>query len=131
MNDAAARVASAAKIVAVVQRFNAVCARHSPNVGQMQDAVLSALCQEFHCDQRRAADEGRTMRAFAFGAVVLAALTSTAEAGKREKCAASVGATGGAAFTACMSAEKAGSNQQQKPLYKDPASRARCRMGNC
>jgi hypothetical protein len=71
------------------------------------------------------------MRAFAFGAVVLAALTSTAEAGKREKCAASVGATSGAAFAACMSVEKVGSNQQQKPLYKDPASRARCRMGNC
>jgi hypothetical protein len=71
------------------------------------------------------------MRAFALCAAVLAALTSTAEAGKREKCAASSGATDGAAFAACMSAEKANSNQQKKPLYKDPASRARCRTGNC
>ena len=71
------------------------------------------------------------MRAFAFGAVLLASLTSTAEAGKREKCAASVGAASGPAFTACLSAEKANGNQPQKPLYKDPASRTRCRMGNC
>jgi hypothetical protein len=71
------------------------------------------------------------MRAFAFCAAVLAAFTSTAEAGMRERCAASVGATSSsAAFRACMSAGKADGNQQ-KPLYKDPASRARCRMGNC
>jgi hypothetical protein len=66
-----------------------------------------------------------------FGAVALAALTSTAEAGKREKCAGSVGAVSGPAFTACLSAEKANGSRQQKPLYKDPASRTRCRMGNC
>jgi hypothetical protein len=66
-----------------------------------------------------------------FGAVALAALASTAEVGKREKCAASVGAMSGPAFTACLSAEKANGNQQQKPLYKDSASRTRCRMGNC
>jgi hypothetical protein len=71
------------------------------------------------------------MRIFAFCAAVLAALTSTAEAGVRERCAASIGATSGAAFAACMAAEKANSNQQKKPLYKDSASRARCRMGNC
>jgi hypothetical protein len=71
------------------------------------------------------------MRAFAFCAAVLAALASTAEAGTREKCAASVGATRGAAFAACMSAEKANGNQPKMPLYKDPTSRARCRMGNC
>jgi hypothetical protein len=67
------------------------------------------------------------MKGFSLCVDVLAALTSTAEAGKREKCAAS----SSAAFTTCMSAEKANSNQQKKSLYKDPASRARCRMGNC
>lgn len=71
------------------------------------------------------------MRVFAFCAVVLAAFTSTAEAGMRERCAAAIGATSGAAFAACMSAEKANRNQRTKPLYKDSASRARCRMGNC
>jgi hypothetical protein len=50
MNDVAARVPSAAKIVAVVQRFNAICIHRSPNVVQMQDAALSAMCQEFRCD---------------------------------------------------------------------------------
>ena len=60
------------------------------------------------------------MRAFVSCAAVLAALTSTAEAGRREKCATSIGATSGAAFRACMSAEKAASNSQKKPLYKDP-----------
>ena len=72
------------------------------------------------------------MRVFAFCAAVLAALTSTAEAGLRERCAASIGSTSSsAAFRACMSEGKAAGNQQRKPLYKDPASRARCRMGNC
>jgi hypothetical protein len=73
------------------------------------------------------------MRAIIFGAAMLAALPSTAEAGLRERCAASTGATSGAAFSGCMSAGKAnGSNQEQKkPLYRDPGSRARCRMGNC
>jgi hypothetical protein len=72
------------------------------------------------------------MRAIIFCAALLAAFTSAAEAGLRERCAASSGATSGAAFSACMSAATANSNQnQKKPLYKDPGSRARCRMGNC
>jgi hypothetical protein len=70
------------------------------------------------------------MRTVVFCAAVLAALTSTAEAGMREKCAASTGATSGAAFNACMSAPAATPNNQKK-LYQDPGSRARCRMGNC
>ena len=76
-------------------------------------------------------DRGRTMKAFVFCAAVLAASISTAQAGLSEDCAASAGAKSGAAFNACMSAGKANSDQQRKPLYKDPGSRARCRMGNC
>jgi hypothetical protein len=68
------------------------------------------------------------MRAFVFCAAVLAAFTSAAEAGQREKCAASTGATSGSAFSSCMGAA---TTNNQKPLYKDPGSRARCRMGNC
>jgi hypothetical protein len=72
------------------------------------------------------------MRAIVFCAAILAAFTVTAEAGQRESCAASTGATSGAAFKACMSAATtSGNNQNQKPLYTDPGSRARCRMGNC
>jgi len=36
----------------------------------------------------------------------------------------------GSAFNACMNAGTT-PNQAKKPLYKDAASRARCRMGNC
>jgi hypothetical protein len=75
-----------------------------------------------------ATDGGRTLRAIVFGAAILAALTATAEAGKRENCAASTGATSGAAFNSCMSAP---ATAPEKKLYKDPASRGRCRMGNC
>jgi hypothetical protein len=50
------------------------------------------------------------MRAFALCAAVLAALTSTAEAGKREKCAASSGATSGAAVAGL---NECGKSQQQ------------------
>ena len=73
------------------------------------------------------------MRAIVFGAAMLAALTTTAEAGRRESCTASTGATSGTAFSACMSARATTPNNQnqKKPLYKDPGSRARCRMGNC
>jgi hypothetical protein len=71
------------------------------------------------------------MKAIVLCAAMLAALTSTAEAGLREQCAASTGATSGTAFTACMSAGKANSNQEKKPLFKDSGSRSRCRMGNC
>jgi hypothetical protein len=70
------------------------------------------------------------MRAFVFCAALLAAFISTAEAGQREKCAASTGASSGGAFSACMSGAATTPNNQ-KPLYKDPGSRARCRMGNC
>ena len=70
------------------------------------------------------------MRAIVFCAAMLAAFISPAEAGQREKCAASTGATSGSAFSACMSAGATTPNNQ-KPLYKDPGSRARCRMGNC
>ena len=70
------------------------------------------------------------MRAIVLCAALLA-FTSTAEAGPREKCAASTGATSGAAFNACMSAEKANGNQHKKTLYKDPGTRSGCRMGNC
>lgn len=69
------------------------------------------------------------MKAIFVCAVLLAAFVSTAEAGLRDDCAASTHATSGSAFNACMSAGKA--NQVKKPLYKDPASRTRCRMGNC
>jgi hypothetical protein len=72
------------------------------------------------------------MKAFLFCAVVLALSVSMAQAGPREDCAASTGAKGGVAFNACMSAGKtANANQPKAPLYKDPGSRARCRMGNC
>jgi len=70
------------------------------------------------------------MKAILICAVLLAALTSTAQAGLREQCAASTGTTIGSAFNACMHAGTAPS-QPKKPLYKDAASRARCRMGNC
>jgi hypothetical protein len=70
------------------------------------------------------------MRAFIICAAMLAAFVSTAEAGQREKCTASTGATSGSAFSSCMSGATTTSNNQ-KPLYKDPGSRARCRMGNC
>ena len=69
------------------------------------------------------------MRAIILCAVLLVAFASTAEAGLREQCTASTGASSGSAFSACMSARKA--NQAKKPLYKDAGSRARCRMGNC
>ena len=65
------------------------------------------------------------MRAMLLCAALLAAFASTAEAGPREKCAASTGATNGAAFNACMSAEKANGNQPKKTLYKDPGTRSR------
>jgi hypothetical protein len=68
------------------------------------------------------------MRKIVFCAAVFAVFASTAEAGTRESCAASTGATSGAAFKACMSAKPAAAD---KKLYKDPASRGRCRMGNC
>jgi hypothetical protein len=71
------------------------------------------------------------MKAIVFCIAVLAAFTSPAQAGLREQCAASAGAKTGAAFSACMSAGKASSNPEKKPLYKDPGSRGRCRMGNC
>lgn len=72
------------------------------------------------------------MKAFILCATVLALSVSAAQAGKREDCAASTGAKSGAAFTACMNAGKnANANPPKQPLYKDPGSRARCRMGNC
>jgi hypothetical protein len=72
------------------------------------------------------------MKAFVLCATVLALSIATAQAGMREDCAASTGAKSGAAFNACMSAGKsANANQPKQPLYKDPGSRARCRMGNC
>jgi hypothetical protein len=72
------------------------------------------------------------MKAFVLSATVLALSIATAQAGTREDCAASTGAKSGAAFNACMSAGKsANANQPKQPLYKDPGSRARCRMGNC
>jgi len=60
---------------------------------------------------------------------MILAFTSTAEAGLREQCAASTGASRGAAFSSCMSAGKSNSTQPKKPLYMTPASRGRCRMG--
>jgi len=76
--------------------------------------------------------QGNAMKAFVLCAAVLAASISTAQAGLREDCTASTGAKSGAAFNACMSAGKtANANQPKKSLYKDPGSRARCRMGNC
>jgi hypothetical protein len=74
---------------------------------------------------------GRAITLIVFCAAMIAAFTSTAEAGLREQCAASTGASSGAAFSSCMTAGKADSPQQKKPLYKDPGSRGRCRMGNC
>jgi len=72
------------------------------------------------------------MKALVLCVAMFAASLSTAQAGKREDCAASTGAKSGAAFTACMTAAKsANANQPKQPLYKDPGSRARCRMGNC
>jgi hypothetical protein len=71
------------------------------------------------------------MKGIVLCAAMLAAFTSAAQAGLREQCAASAGAKSGAAFTACMGAGKASSSPEKKPLFKDPGSRARCRMGNC
>jgi hypothetical protein len=72
------------------------------------------------------------MKVLLLCATALTLSISVAEAGKREDCAASTGAKSGAAFTACMHAGKsANANQPKQPLYKDPGSRARCRMGNC
>ena len=72
------------------------------------------------------------MKALVLCATLLALSTSAARAGLREDCAASTGAKSGGAFNACLTAGKsANANQPKQPLYKDPASRARCRMGNC
>jgi hypothetical protein len=73
----------------------------------------------------------KTMKAIVFCAAILAAFTSTAQAGLRQDCAASTGAMRGAAFNACMRAGKANSNQHQRPLHMDAGDRARCRMGHC
>lgn len=71
------------------------------------------------------------MKTFLFCTAVLAILTTSAQAGPRERCAASTGATSGGAFSACMaSASKAGSRSGS--YGSGSARRGACRMsGTC
>ena len=70
------------------------------------------------------------MKTFIFIAAVLAALTTSAQAGPRERCAASTGATSGSAFSACMAS---GSKAVRSKGYGSGSGRrGACRMsGTC
>ena len=73
------------------------------------------------------------MKTIIFTAVVMAALTTFAQAGPRETCAASTGVKNGPAFNACMaSASKAGTRRPAGSLGSGSAMRGACRQsGKC
>ena len=71
------------------------------------------------------------MKTFLFCTAVLAILTTSAQAGLRERCAASAGATSGSAFSACMATASKGSSRSGS-YGSGSARRGACRMsGTC
>ena len=72
------------------------------------------------------------MKILIFCVAVLTTLTTSAQAGPRERCAASTGTTSGSAFSACMtSASKAG-GRSSGSYGSGAARRGACKMsGTC
>ena len=72
------------------------------------------------------------MRTFVFCSALLAILTTTAQAGPRERCAASTGATSGSAFNTCMASATKASRSASGSYGSGSGRRGACRMsGTC
>jgi hypothetical protein len=73
------------------------------------------------------------MRTLILGSALMAILTATAQAGPREQCAASTGATSGSAFNTCMAAAAKTPKKSSSGSYGSGSGRrGACRMsGTC